>query len=1106
MTRVVPILLYHRVSDRPDDRFAVTPEQFAGHVTAIVASGRTPLTISEVAGALRGEAALPERPVAITFDDGYLDTPEAIDRLREVGLRATLYVTTGAVGQGDAISIPQLGALAQMRSIVELGAHTVNHPRLDELSQARARREIVESKRALEAVTGQRIETFAYPHGAYDQRTRVLVSEAGFRSAAAVKNALAHDADDPWAIARWTVTSSTTAEQIRRVLDGGGAPLAWNRERIRTRAFRAVRRARRELRTATEQNMASVEAGLSSAPVVCASQTPIAIVSADLTQPLVDVPVGSPRAGGTYRHAAVLARSGAQPLGWATIEVSPDGVIEADALARVLAGSSAAVSGDGGPPDVHMGDDQALLSVVITTCASPEATVDCVTRLLTHAAGACEAIVVDNRPAGSPVPEALKAAFAGDPAVRYVEEPAPGLSHARNAGLRAARGVYVAFIDDDVAVDEHWMAALRSTFEAHPHITCVTGPILPLELETPAQVLIEQFATFSKGLVSRTHNLASGSEETPLFPYAAGEFGSGANMAFRVEALRRLGGFDVALGAGTAARGGEDLDIAVRIILSGQTIAYEPCAIVWHRHPDTPERLRSQAFNYGVGLGAMLGKHLLVGPARLRLLALIPAGLRYLLHKESRKNAAKSADFPATLSARERLGMLFGPVAYLASRRQARRARAARPDRSHAGPEVRHVWSGELEVTEANGQPAVLTASGQPLQGRLLTTSGEPFDHARVLIRSHHDPIGFVQVPVRDGALDPGTVRSQARRQFGRALERPRAESAPAIGDSLVSVVLCTRNRAEGVRRCLEGLTAVDYPNTEYIVVDNAPSDNATAGVVHALSVHDARIRYVREARPGLSRARNRGVAEARGRFIAFTDDDVRVCRRWVHGLLQGFAERPDVACVTGLVASASLEHPVERFFDERVWWSSSCDQRLYDARTSTKSSLYPYAAGVFGTGANMAFRAEVLRALGGFDETLGAGAPTGGGEDLDIYVRVLLAGYALNYEPSALVWHDHRVDLAELEKQMYCYGKGLSAYICKYLLSRRTSLSVASRIAVGAWHFIALGRRSQSASARAGLGPELRRAELRGVLAGPGAYLRARRQQTRAHRKAVAP
>jgi glycosyltransferase involved in cell wall biosynthesis len=323
----------------------------------------------------------------------------------------------------------------------------------------------------------------------------------------------------------------------------------------------------------------------------------------------------------------------------------------------------------------------------------------------------------------------------------------------------------------------------------------------------------------------------------------------------------------------------------------------------------------------------------------------------------------------------------------------------------------------------------------------------------------------------------------------------------------LVTVIVCTRNRADGLLRCLQSLQALRYSNLELLMVDNASADDATMTVVLEAARGDNRIRYVREDRPGLSVARNRGLREAAGDVIAFTDDDVRVDPLWVDGILRGFRRRADVGCVTGLVASASLEHSAEQYFDARVWWSSSCEQRLFEpTRRRGDSRLHPYAAGKFGTGANVAFRREAIEAIGGFDESLGAGSPTSGGEDLDAFVRVLRSGRALTYEPAALVWHDHRVDEADLQRQMYAYGKGLSAYLCKFLFSQASGPEVAGRLVVGAVHMGRLARRSQAAADNARVAPGLVSAEFRGLAAGPWAYLRTRARQDRAHVRAVAP
>lgn len=246
-TAVIPVLLYHSVNDRPDASWGVVSRaEFSRHVDVIWSSGRQPITISMLAAGLRGEQALPGRPVAITFDDGYVDTYDAVALLGRRALRSTVYVSTANIGALDRLSAAQIADLARTPG-VEIGAHAVHHRRLDELDDEELAEEVRTSKAHLERLTRERVDSFAYPHGAHDRRVRAAVIAAGYRSAVAVKNALSHDKDDPFAIARWTVTAGTSAERLAQVLEGHGARLSSSRERLRTRAYRTARRHRQRL-------------------------------------------------------------------------------------------------------------------------------------------------------------------------------------------------------------------------------------------------------------------------------------------------------------------------------------------------------------------------------------------------------------------------------------------------------------------------------------------------------------------------------------------------------------------------------------------------------------------------------------------------------------------------------------------------------------------------------------------------------------------------------------------------------------------------------------------------------------------------------------------
>jgi O-antigen biosynthesis protein len=433
-------------------------------------------------------------------------------------------------------------------------------------------------------------------------------------------------------------------------------------------------------------------------------ETPVAVRLIDVEQSATELRLPLSSSGDPYRRVLAFVRRDGRPLGWAALSVPSDGTVSLASLTGVAESTgalldSSAELGDlrgepAGATNGHVqppGDPapngrgrqpsnsppelkaESLLSVVVATCANAESVVRCVEAIVSGVPEPFEVVVVENRPTRSAVEHALRERFPGDDRVRYVEERHPGLARARNAGLHAARGDLVAFTDDDVLVDPAWAPAIRAAFAARSEVDCVTGLILPLELETPAQLLIERFAGYAKGFAPRTYSLDQPPVDQPLFPYTAGYFVSGANMALRTTALRDLGGFDPVLGTGTPARGCEDLDVCIRLLHAGGRLAYEPRALIWHRHPDTHAGLRRRAFDYGAALGAMFTKHILTGPHRWAIVSRVPRGIRYYTDPKSRKNAARGPRFPRSLTWIERAGLLYGPIAYLASRLQARR-------------------------------------------------------------------------------------------------------------------------------------------------------------------------------------------------------------------------------------------------------------------------------------------------------------------------------------------------------------------------------------------------------------------------------------------------
>lgn len=405
-------------------------------------------------------------------------------------------------------------------------------------------------------------------------------------------------------------------------------------------------------------------------------RAPVAMVEIDLDPVVPDFVVPHCDGGTPYNSALVLVSRAGEPLGVLTLDCEHAELDRDHVLAEAVRRFGSAPAGLGATRAKNPAREPTV-TVVVTTCAMPERAARCLSAILDCDHQPLEVILVENRPVGSRTREMVRNRFEGRAPVRYVEEPLPGLSRARNAGLSEAQGDVVAFTDDDVVVDRRWVGGIASRFGETPHAACVTGPILPLALETDEQLTFEQFGAFGKGFERRVFTASRPPADDPLFPYRAGRFGSGANIAMRTEFARAIAGFDVQLGAGTPARGAEDLDLFIRVLQAGGTIVYEPRALLRHEHGDSESDLRRHAFDYGAGLTAMLTKQLVAGEDRLGLLRRVPGGLRYALDPSSDKNAHKGADYPTALTRLERLGMLFGPLAYAGSRLRVRQGAAA---------------------------------------------------------------------------------------------------------------------------------------------------------------------------------------------------------------------------------------------------------------------------------------------------------------------------------------------------------------------------------------------------------------------------------------------
>ena len=250
--------MYHSISNHASAKFkpfTVPPKVFAEHMAYLHQHGYTPMTVTQfVAAQSQNGAKLPERPVVLTFDDGFADFyTQALPVLRQYGFVSTLYVATGFINgtsrwleqQGEAkrpmLSWDQLSEISA--SAIECGGHSHSHPQLDTLSPAEACREIVQSKRLLQDHLGQNVLTFAYPFGYYTASTRRQVQEAGYTSACAVKHAMSSETTDPFALARLMVRHDTDVDALAALLEGRSSLMITTMfSRARTPVWQLARR------------------------------------------------------------------------------------------------------------------------------------------------------------------------------------------------------------------------------------------------------------------------------------------------------------------------------------------------------------------------------------------------------------------------------------------------------------------------------------------------------------------------------------------------------------------------------------------------------------------------------------------------------------------------------------------------------------------------------------------------------------------------------------------------------------------------------------------------------------------------------------------------
>jgi glycosyltransferase involved in cell wall biosynthesis len=659
-----------------------------------------------------------------------------------------------------------------------------------------------------------------------------------------------------------------------------------------------------------------------------------------------------------------------------------------------------------------------------------------------------------------------------------------GLSGARNTGVALALGNVVAFLDDDAFADESWLDRLTEPL-ADPKVAGAGGWILP-HWEGQAAPWFPQSFYWILGCSYTGLPETNATIRNPI----------GANMAIRRSVFTEVGGFSSGLGRiGLIPLGCEETELCIRYTkrFPDTRFVLTREAVVHHRVPASRLTWRyfwTRCWAEGLSKAAVSS---LVGPGRglaaerRHVMTSLPRELArslMMLRRDPRTAATRSALIVA--------GSLCAAAGLLRGRMAVRR------NPLEASSEQLDLMTPEsMEDLERGNAGGPVVAPWHPI--KQMQVDVDSLDRGSFPVSSNErvwveavrrgQVVGVMEARTENGTLSDSFVAELSSTFLD-------VELSPywTVPDELLpraSVVVPTICRyPDRLVRMVEALLDLDYPDFEIVVVDNrveshpAPLPSLPGG---------EKVRVVVETKLGVAAARNRGVATSTGDFVAFTDDDVLVEPQWLRALGARFVIDADVDGIGGLVLPGELATEPQLWFEEFYGGFSQSFQPALTSvlRVGNTDKLFPYAPGSFGAGCNMAFRRSALERNGCFNGLLGTGTPARGGEDIALFIDVLLHGGTLAFEPAALVRHFHRRTEAEFMSQVFGYGVGLTAMYTALIVSDPRHLAEMLRRVPAGLRLLTRPAASRSPSSKPSYPRRTPVIQLLGMVYGPLAYLR---------------
>ncbi len=363
------------------------------------------------------------------------------------------------------------------------------------------------------------------------------------------------------------------------------------------------------------------------------------------------------------------------------------------------------------------------------------------------------------------------------------------------------------------------------------------------------------------------------------------------------------------------------------------------------------------------------------------------------------------------------------------------------------------VWVGEVDRAElhAAGHRDGVGRDAARHREALGLAGAAGYRRARLLVRDRGEPVGFVETEIVDRRRTGPSVELRTLERAVRHMPTP--ERRPAADQALpsVTVVLCTDGDAGETMRSVLASRGV----TLDVVVVSEGADGAGHTEIGGRTVTT-----LPAPGGGLAAARNAGLLTATGDVVAFLGSGTVVDPDWAAAIALPFVLHEDVACVTGLVPTAEIRTPAQRWHDEHTPAARTIRRRVFRLEDEPADApLHPFAAAAYGTGANLAVRRRTALAIGGFDTAFGPGTRVGGGDDLDLFTRLLFAGSAIAVEPAAIAGLRPADDTSSLRRTAAAHGHGLGAWMTKNALDRDTVAATVDTVPEAIAAFARLGQ-----------------------------------------------